>query len=379
LEPVDGIKYRVIFDNDIKIEKSTDTDPSVEIQPKSTNPVKIFVWSRNKKSYKLIDTVIPKIGQSQLVYERMKTFKHISKTHQHPADSTAKSTIPAKSSRADLAVPKSSETSKKTATAETPPKDNQGVIPNQTRNNHDEPEHQANRPIPDQITVTQLKNIFPAATEDYLQKIAEELNTDLSKYKLDSILRRAHFFAQVREEAGPALTANEENLNYKVSGLSCFKYYRNNPETAKLHGRVENPNNKKKPLQLANQEAIANHAYGNREGNGDPTSGDGWRYKGRGIFQLTFKKNYAAFERDYSKYWLGPTPSFTKNPEKIKEFPHAVRSAVWFWITNEIYKIAEQGASDAVVEKVTAIINPGKKHLLERQKNFKNLTYPAFK
>ncbi len=372
LEPMDDIKYKVLFEDQEKSGVTTISQHSVQVEPKSISPVRVYVWSRKNKSYKLIDTVVPKISQPQLVYERMKTFKHASETRPHPVGRA-----PATPNMSP--VPPQHKPAHPIPAPGASPINNQGVNPNQAQNPRGEPEHHADRPVPDKITVDQLKKIFPSADDNYLKSVADELNTNLSKYKLDTILRRAHFFAQVREEAGAALKANEENLNYKLSALSPFKYYRKHPEEAKKHARIDDPRNKKKPLQLANQEAIANHAYGDREGNGNASTGDGWRYRGRGIFQLTFRNNYSAFEGDYTKYWTGTSPNFVTHPEKIKEFPCNVRSAVWFWITNGIYKIADSGSTDAVVEKVTAKINPGKLHLSHRQANFKNLTFPAFK
>ncbi|MDY7578874.1 hypothetical protein RGU70_11140 [Herbaspirillum sp. RTI4] len=212
-----------------------------------------------------------------------------------------------------------------------------------------------------------------------MQEVADELNTDLEKYKLDTILRRAHFFAQVREEAGSHLKASEENLNYLPEKLkSLFRYYKKNPEEALNDGRSVCKKTGK-ITRLANQENIANKAYGNREGNGPPSTGDGWLYRGRGIFQLTGKNNYTKFENEYQNYWGTPSPNFIKNPGEIKNFPYDVRSAVWYWASNSIQTIADEGSSEDVVEKVTFKINIGKANLKERKSNFTNLTYPAFK
>jgi predicted chitinase len=374
LEPIDDIKFKIVFEGQEKIGITTTSQHSVQVDPTNTEPVRVYVWSKKTRKYKLIDTVTPKIGQPQLIYERMKTFKHASQTHLHPAD--IPSAVPPMLAGNEQPV---SPTYQRIPAPGPSPRNNQGVNPTQAQNARGEPEHRADRPVPDKITVAQLKKIFPAASDGYLKNIADELNIDLPKYKLDTILRRAHFFAQVREEAGPSLKANEENLNYNLSALNVFRYYRMHPAEAKRDARIDNPRNKKKSLQPANQEAIANHAYGNREGNGDASTGDGWRYRGRGIFQLTFKNNYSAFERDYQKYWYETSPDFVTHPEKVKVFPYTVRSAVWFWLSNEIFKIADKGNTDAIVEDVTSRINPGKLHLARRQANFKNLTYPAFK
>lgn len=92
------------------------------------------------------------------------------------------------------------------------------------------------------------------------------------------------------KEVGPYITL-EENFNYSVQGLkNTFKTYRKNPELAEKHGRNAAIN------QKANQQAIANNAYAMRIGNGSESTGDGWKYRGRGMIQLTGKGNYAAIE-----------------------------------------------------------------------------------
>ena len=324
------------------------------------------------------------MGQCQLVKERMKNFKHESKTHLH---STNNSAPPVKAAAAAIPSPSNSPA----PVSGTPSTSNQGVNPSQSVDAQGAPEHQVDRPVSDIIKVEQLKKIFVKADEEYLKKVADELNLDLVKYKLNTIFRRAHFFAQVLEEAGPALRANEESLNYVPSALSKFLYYQHHPTEKQTDGRLESVemiekivNGKVKTIkkkvitQQANQEAIGNKAYGNRGSNGAVSSGDGWKYRGRGFIQITFKEDYEKFSNQYNKYWVDSGENFLTNPEKLKEFPYTVRSAVWYWINRKLYEKADAGNNNAAVDSITAVINFHTDTYSERRLNF-SLTYAAFK
>nr|GEU80231.1 hypothetical protein [Tanacetum cinerariifolium] len=246
----------------------------------------------------------------------MKTYKQESKTLPHPKSG-------GKQAKADV------EKIQKPVPGPTP-KTNQGVDSEQKKNRAGEPEHNTLRPVPEKITLAQLNQIFPAANDDYLTKVADELNTDLAKYKLDTILRRAHFFAQVRQEAGSRLSPKDESLNYLPSVLiDKFSYYARHQAEAATDGRTEEVKEVEKIVKgktvkkkikvitkKADQQKIANKAYGNRNGNGSIESGDGWKYRGRGIFQLTAKTNYSNFDKEYKDYWSDTSPGFVDNPDK---------------------------------------------------------------
>lgn len=105
--------------------------------------------------------------------------------------------------------------------------------------------------------------------------------------KLDTRERLIHFLAQMRQEARDDARL-VEGLNYNPQGLrNTFDYFLNHPDDADRYGRTED--------HPADQVSIANLAYANRLGNGDADSGDGWAYRGRGLFQLTGRANYRAF------------------------------------------------------------------------------------
>ena len=118
------------------------------------------------------------------------------------------------------------------------------------------------------------------------KKNISEVVEILEKYKnfgINTNLRLAHFLAQAREEVGEEFKPISENLNYSNLALkNLFKTFKDNPELAEKYGRNTQP---------ANQEMIANIAYANRLGNGNIESGDGWRYRGAGVLQITGKDN----------------------------------------------------------------------------------------
>ena len=109
------------------------------------------------------------------------------------------------------------------------------------------------------------------------------------------------------------------------------------------------------------QEAIANRVYASRMGNGDEASGDGYRFCGRGLIQLTGRSNYTNFAMSIE------TP-VEEIPAFLQTFEGAVQSACWFWETNNLNKWADAGD----IEKMTRIINGGTIGLEDRKKHYEH-------
>jgi putative chitinase len=169
----------------------------------------------------------------------------------------------------------------------------------------------------------------------------------LDKFEINTPLRLAHFLAQCGHESG-GFKVVSENLNYGAAGLqSIFKKYFT-AESAKEYQR--------KP------EKIANIVYANRMGNGNQASGEGYKFRGRGFIQLTGKDNYTSFDKVVEDDILA-TPELvaTKYP---------LLSAAWFFHKNGLHKIADEGATDIVVTKVTKRVNGGTIGLPDRIKHF---------
>jgi predicted chitinase len=158
----------------------------------------------------------------------------------------------------------------------------------------------------------------------------------------DSRLRLAHFFAQILHESG-CLRFDMENLNYSADALlKVFGKYFTTREEADAYARQP--------------EKIANRVYANRMGNRGEASGDGWRFRGRGLIQLTGRSNYKAFAD-----WV-PDPRIMDDPDLVST-EYAVHSAVFFWDKNGLNKLADR---DDVVG-VTKRINGGANGLAHRK------------
>jgi predicted chitinase len=208
-----------------------------------------------------------------------------------------------------------------------------------------------------QFTLAMIQHIFPSASVAILQAAMAELNANIDLFKLDKLLRREHFMAQIRREAGPSLAVHDgESLNYPPDRLRLkFSYFRAHADESELYGRTaEHP---------ADQEAIANRAYANRNGNGDIASGDGWKYRGRGLIQITGRTQYQHFtewHRQNSSGWPDEANlDFLSNYTLVGEVKYAVRSAAAYWINNRMYETADQGATEDDVDNITKAINPG--------------------
>ena len=224
------------------------------------------------------------------------------------------------------------------------------------------------------ITVAMLKNVFSglkntSEKDDLLTEIASQLNENGEKYKLDTELRLSHFFAQVRQEIGSTCRV-EEDFTYGPEGLKgTFGYFARHPNEAVEYGFT----GPRKYVPPQNQMAIANRAYGARLGNGDIASGDGWKYRGRGLKHLTARANYEAFT-DYHKAFWGEDIDFIENPDLLHEnYKYSVRSGVYFWLNNNLFLEADGGYARENVDAITRIINRNTDSYSERWNNFKRI------
>jgi putative chitinase len=197
-----------------------------------------------------------------------------------------------------------------------------------------------------EITQQQLHEIIP--NNSYVEHWCEALNKILPDYEIDTPQRVAAFLAQCAHESG-GFTALKENLNYRAETLRKVfpKYF---PDDATAQQYASQPNK---------QELIANRVYANRMGNGDEASGDGFRYCGRGLIQLTGKQNYTRFAESIE------TP-VDQIPEFLATFEGAIQSACWFWETNNLNQYADSG--DIVT--MTKRINGGTIGLADRQAHY---------
>ena len=192
------------------------------------------------------------------------------------------------------------------------------------------------------LSLDGLKTHIPDAVLDQIPDCAE-------KFNINTPLRLAHFLAQCAHESAE-FTALQEKLNYSAVRLKQVfpKYFPDN--LADSYARQP--------------EKIASRIYGNRMGNGDEASGEGYQYRGRGYIQLTGKDNYSAFAQTVSDDILhDPDLVATKYP---------LLSAAWFWDTRSLNPLADQGSDDQVVTQITKKVNGGLNGLDDRIQHFKN-------
>lgn len=196
-------------------------------------------------------------------------------------------------------------------------------------------------------------------SEQWLQPIQEACN----KFGIDTKNQEAAFIAQCAHESG-GFTMLEENLNYRAAVMAvCWpKRFAELDAQGKPKKDAQGKNIPNKfALALERKpELIANSVYSARMGNGPLESGDGWKYRGRGLKQLTGKDNYKR---------CGPAigVDLVNNPELLIQPKYAALSAAWFWHSNKCGPLAESGDFVALTKK----INGGTIGLADREKRYK--------
>lgn len=199
-----------------------------------------------------------------------------------------------------------------------------------------------------ELTKDQLKQLLPK--NPYIDQWHKALSQLLPDYEINTAQRIAAFIAQCAHESGGFIFLSE-NLNYKPATLRKIfpKYF---PDDVIANEYCSRPNK---------AEAIANRVYANRMGNGDESSGDGYRYRGRGLIQVTGKQNYSWFAAS-----LQITPE--EAAEYMGTFEGAAQSACWFWESNNLNQWADKG--DIVT--LTKRINGGTIGLDDRIKHYEH-------
>lgn len=194
-----------------------------------------------------------------------------------------------------------------------------------------------------ELTKEQLKQLLPK--NPYIDQWHHALSQLLPDYEINTPQRIASFIAQCAHESGNFIFLSE-NLNYKAESLVKIfhKYF---PTIESTNGYAKNP------------QKIANKIYANRMGNGDELSGDGYKYRGRGLIQLTGKTNYTWFAASLEI-------SAEEAAEYTQTFEGAAQSACWFWETNKLNQYADTGD----ILTMTKRINGGTIGLEDRKKHY---------
>jgi len=197
-----------------------------------------------------------------------------------------------------------------------------------------------------ELSLQQLQQLLPK--NPYVKQWHNALAQLLPEYEINTAQRIAAFVAQCAHESG-GFTALKENLNYKAVTLrKIFPKYFTTDAMAQEYASMPNK-----------QQAIANLVYANRMGNGGPETGDGYRYCGRGLIQLTGKDNYS---------WFAASLNITveEAAEYLETFEGAAQSACWFWETNNLNQWADRGD----ILTLTKRINGGTIGLDDRIKHY---------
>jgi putative chitinase len=181
------------------------------------------------------------------------------------------------------------------------------------------------------ITIEQLQACFPHTKADRIAYFHEGIDQTFQVFDINTPQRAAAFLAQTGHESG-GLNLTEENLHYKAETLSRL-WPRLFPEDVAEEYAAKGP------------QAIGSRAYGGRMGNGPEETGDGFRYRGRGLIQLTGKDNYAACGDA-----LGM--DLVSDPDQVSQNPVAVLSAGWFWDTHHLNSYADQGDMLTITKKI---------------------------
>ena len=208
-----------------------------------------------------------------------------------------------------------------------------------------------------------LKKVFPNISDVDASTLASVINDKGEDFGIDTKEKLQHFLSQAGHEVGGFNNGFgvEESTKYttKARLLKIFGKYYSETDTI----------NKKKPgTYVNNPSGHANYVYCCRNGNGNVASGDGYKYRGRGIFQLTGKTNYTNFKTWYNNKY-DPDKDFVSSPELLKDNDTiAILSALWYYKTSVVDKITID--STTTVKKVTKKVNGGINGLADRKEIF---------
>lgn len=193
-----------------------------------------------------------------------------------------------------------------------------------------------------------VAGIAPTQARQFLEPLTEAC----ARFDIDTPARLAGFIAQCRVESRD-FTALEENLNYRSPERLRAIF------PSRVHSMADAA-----ALVAQGPRAIANRVYADKNGNGDETSGDGWKYRGRGLIQLTGRANYKAASATMSRGDL-VSQWYVDFPDEVSTPHHACLTAAWYWHTHNLNRFADSVQWDAITR---AVNGPGMLHAdLRRQ------------
>lgn len=224
------------------------------------------------------------------------------------------------------------------------------------------------------LTIEELTQVFPSAAEDRKTQLMDAFNGANSKFGLNTCRQKAQFFAQVLQEVGESINVrNGEGLDYPAEELP--RHFANFSTTGRLNGA---PNNlayqygrSAQNNYRSNPEMIANIAYANRGGNGNVASGDGWKYRGRGIIQITFKNKYnrinTRIDNDYPEFGIDI------DANNINNLNEGTVASMAYWEDYGCQTEADKGVERPNFDAIVDIVNPSTPSREDRWQNLQRM------
>ncbi|NYH19847.1 glycoside hydrolase family 19 protein [Paraburkholderia bryophila] len=235
----------------------------------------------------------------------------------------------------------------------------------------------------DLITLQMLRIVDPGTAESYHREVLPYLNRSARKYGLDKPKRIAHFLSQIAVESH--FKNLEEGLSYSVkgmkkkfgcksppSGVHAGKFHETPVDIVCNFGQLRSKLWAEADYYAHQPERLANYVYANRMDNGSEETGDGYKYRGRGIIQLTGKRNYTRFKDSHNQKFPEDQRDFVANPDVVlSSLDYGVETAFFYWENVRANSVCDD--ANSTVLTITNLVNGGLNGYAERKNSFNRI------
>ncbi|AUX44332.1 uncharacterized protein SOCE26_057960 [Sorangium cellulosum] len=204
------------------------------------------------------------------------------------------------------------------------------------------------------ITSAQMQEMFPRAPADRLDQARDAFNACYENFEIIRCLRKAHLFAQILGESGAALDPKGEDTRFSRANINRLWPKRNLLQRYPDLGALVD-----QPYDARDGEAIANRVYAGRLGNGDVTSGDGWRFRGHGYIQITGRETFVAVQDTMNTRYPGHGLDILTDGDEVVEPRGGMVSAMAYWFWKGLNPTADLGDASATVDRITHRVRGG--------------------